>query len=265
MKHCDTHHDQSVNGFTLLELLIVLTILVTVTSLSLPALRGALDKSRLTAAAKDVQAALGKARSLAIRESTPVRFRYEPGGQRFLIERQQESFTSAVVVMDSAGGLGESSTGLSAGVESVGTPADGNRGINDPANLVSADSDLANAITLREGTLPIGITFSTATNGRQAELSDTASALTLPGISSQNEGVTAATASGWSEPIVFHPSGRTTTQTLRLRGPRDFYVDVHLRGLTSAASHSDPQRETDVDETTEPGAPTADAVDQGAA
>lgn len=74
-------------GYSLIELLIVLAILAALAALVQPSISGVLDKSRLTAAAKQVQAALAKTRVLAIREGVPVWFRFEPGGRQWWIER----------------------------------------------------------------------------------------------------------------------------------------------------------------------------------
>lgn len=74
-------------GYTLIELLIVLAILAALSALIQPSVRGVLDKSRLSAAAGQVQAALAKSRALAIREGVPVWFRFETGGQQWWIER----------------------------------------------------------------------------------------------------------------------------------------------------------------------------------
>jgi prepilin-type N-terminal cleavage/methylation domain-containing protein len=74
-------------GYSLIELLIVLAILAALSALVQPSVRGVLDKSRLTAAAKQVQAALAKSRSMAIREGVPVWFRFKKGGQQWWIER----------------------------------------------------------------------------------------------------------------------------------------------------------------------------------
>jgi len=56
----------------------------------------------------------------------------------------------------------------------------------------------------------------------------------------------AATAEGWSEPIVFHPNGRTSNAEIRLRGERNAVVEVSLRGLTGAATAGRPRHEEEV-------------------
>jgi len=72
-------------GFTLLEMVIVLAILVVVVGLGWPALRGSLQKSRLHDAAKQVRIELARARVEAIESGSPCQFRYEEGGERFEI------------------------------------------------------------------------------------------------------------------------------------------------------------------------------------
>ncbi len=85
-------------GYTLLELLIALGILAAIAGLTLPALRGPLDKSRLRYSAREVQSALAKTRALAIRAGEAHSFRYEIGGRNFRIE------TTAVADVPSTAG-----------------------------------------------------------------------------------------------------------------------------------------------------------------
>lgn len=69
-------------GFTLLELLVALTIFSMLTVLSLPAIMNATGKLRLAMAAQEVVSAMRTARFQAIRNSTNValKFRTGPGG-----------------------------------------------------------------------------------------------------------------------------------------------------------------------------------------
>jgi prepilin-type N-terminal cleavage/methylation domain-containing protein len=71
------------HGYTLSEMLVVLSVLVTVTALSQPALREALSDSRLRSAAKQVRVELAKARLKAMKTGIALQFRYKLGQGRF--------------------------------------------------------------------------------------------------------------------------------------------------------------------------------------
>jgi prepilin-type N-terminal cleavage/methylation domain-containing protein len=71
------------SGYTLSEMLVVLSVLVTVTALSQPALREALRDSRLRSAAKLVRVELAKARLNAMKTGIALQFRYKVGQGRF--------------------------------------------------------------------------------------------------------------------------------------------------------------------------------------
>jgi prepilin-type N-terminal cleavage/methylation domain-containing protein len=51
---------------------------------------------------------------------------------------------------------------------------------------------------------------------------------------------------GWSEPIVFHPNGRTEDAHIRLKGDRNAVVEVSLRGLTGVVTASRPRHEEEM-------------------
>lgn len=70
-------------GFTVSEMLVVLGVLVVVTALAQPAMRGALGDSRLRSAAQRVCAELSKARLKAMQSGIAQRFRYQLGKNRF--------------------------------------------------------------------------------------------------------------------------------------------------------------------------------------
>ncbi len=77
-------------GFSLIELLIVLAVLAAIASLTLPSLRGPMDKARLRGAAREIETAIAKSRSLAIRTGQPHWFTFEPGGRAWRIETNIE-------------------------------------------------------------------------------------------------------------------------------------------------------------------------------
>lgn len=205
-------------GYSLAELLIVLAILAALAALVQPSVRGLLDKSRLNAGAKQVQAALAKTRALAIREGAPVWFRFEPGGQQWWIERDPASVplavsadaaagaaTATAPVTDPAAATDFNPAGAAAGAGSV--AAAGSAGLQGSETPVPGSG----SVVLRMDRLPEGVTFS-------------------------------AVESGQSERVRFSVSGRTTGRQLRLSGQREFVVDLTIRGLTGLASSTTPFR-----------------------
>ncbi|HUT95788.1 MAG TPA: prepilin-type N-terminal cleavage/methylation domain-containing protein [Thermoguttaceae bacterium] len=66
-------------GYTLLELLIVVAVVLVVASLTLPALNRPFAKSKLRDSAKQLRVALSRARLEAIGSGAPQQFRYQPG------------------------------------------------------------------------------------------------------------------------------------------------------------------------------------------
>lgn len=209
---------QSRPGYTLLELLIVLAVLAALAALVLPAIRGPLDKSRLTAAAQQIQASLAKARALAIREGTSVQVRCELRGQTLRIER----IPAPLLI----------------------TP------VNSDASQQEPNADDRNL--LRSLTLPAGVHFESVQQG----LAPFRNTPEVPGdstevaesVTPESESVSVETANltSWGDPIVFSPDGRTQNAEIEIRGQRDFVVQIHLRGLTGFAAYDPPQRKPEV-------------------
>jgi len=111
-------------GFTLLEVLIVLTVLAALAALSWPTVRRTMDRSDLLSAAKELRATLLEARLEAIESGRVGRFCYRPGTGTF-------------------------QTALQAAVD------------DDPVRLAAArDSDAREGgAPPREGSLPAGVSF----------------------------------------------------------------------------------------------------------
>ena len=247
------HHNQVQlrRGFSLVELLIVLAILAAVAGLVLPTMRGPLDKSRLTGAAKELQASLAKARSLAIRQGAPVYFRYEIDGDRYFIQRAPGMISQMITVLEDSSQATTTASGLSiqsaeASSQSGDAPMEGNATM--AGELLAEGQPVATALILREGKLPTGVTFAqpfldvpdmdqlqsmTATNASGAVSTTVAAGGAEPLPTGLRR---------WSDPICFQPSGRTQDVTIRVNGQRDFVVDVKLRGFTAMASYSAPKR-----------------------
>ena len=219
------HRLQFRRGFSLVELLIVMAVLAAVAGLVLPSMRGPLDKSRLTGAARQLQASLAKARSLAIREGSEVAFRYEISGDRFVIVRVPSRTNTMITVLEDSSSAMTSLSGLSAEIPEAPVQPVGDAGMGNLTSLI-----------LREGRLPAGVTF---TDPALDSSPSTQGSIITDAVSSQSS---TTGLRPWSDSIRFQPSGRSDDVTIRVTGQRDFVVDITLRGLTAMSSYSAPQR-----------------------
>jgi len=218
------------HGFSLVELLIVMAVLTAVAGLILPSMRGPLDKSRLTGAAKQLQASLAKARSLAIREGSEVTFRYEISGDRFVIERVPAQPNSMITVLEDSSSATTTPSGLSAEIPEAPVQPVDDAGMGNLTSLI-----------LREGRLPTGVSFADSASDSSPSTQGSIGTEAVSSESMTRESTTTGMR-GWSDPIRFQPSGRTDDVTIRVAGQRDFVVDITLRGLTAMASYSAPKR-----------------------
>ena len=179
-------------GFTLLELLLVLAIIVAVVSLVAPALKTPLENYRLGAAADRVCSLFAGARVKAIRDGRVYAFSYRPDG-------------------------GACRTGpwsrATGGESDSGGPA---------ASAAAASGDIADSQTgERQEELPEGIRFVlpetvAGAGGEPAEY---------------HAGDSTPAGGEWSPPILFFPDGTTTTARVVLSNGKRA-VAVELRGLT---------------------------------
>ena len=228
---CQKHVAQVRDGYTLIEILIVVSILAAVSALAVPALRGPLERTRLRSAARAVQSAIGKTRNAAIRTGRIHTIAYEPGTGRYRVDRAPEP---TMPEFENAGAM-------SAIPDSV----------DELLNPTEAESQ-----TAIESNLPTNVYFATMTlDPNQSELLDPLSEAALP---YEQEAATSdllvetGEQSQWSPPITFYPNGRTEDFTIRV-ATQSAFIDVSIRGLTGTASFSRPRRwsvsnENDVDE-----------------
>ena len=81
-------------GYTLLELLLVLTILVILAAVAYPSIDGMFRHERLQAAADSVRAAMVQARAHAMEEARPYRFAVIPGRRNFRVAPDSPDYWS---------------------------------------------------------------------------------------------------------------------------------------------------------------------------
>ncbi len=212
-------------AFSLLEMLVVLSLLGVMLSMTWPSMRKTLGKSQLREAAKQVRTQLATARLTAMESGQPHQFRYQPGTGRFVI------------------------TPLDA-------PWDAPFDPDEQAPATSARSSAATGIRHSEDlddncarrpvqSLCGGVIFGTADIRHAVGQSrDVNSSLTTTNEPPTRETV-ASQHADWSAPIVFYPNGRSADATVRLYGERDFQVDVNLRGVLGTVEVAVPVRVPD--------------------
>jgi len=229
------------SGYTLLEMLVVLAILAALAALTLPAMRGPLDKSRLRGASRQVQAALSKARFFSIRKGMRVEFRYQLNGNGWVIQTVSASAQNTANEKELSD-RDENSTPSGLNIES---PASNSGLPGDDLETSEGDWGQEQSVLLREGELPATISFVEFLEEDDTESFDNfVEFLAEEPAADSNE--IELNESGeqiiWSEPILFLPNGRTEDATIRLSGSRDFFVDLKIRGLTGAISYTAPFR-----------------------
>ncbi len=105
-------------GFTLLELLITLAILVMAMAMAWPAVGKLLAKNELRSTAKQVRAALARTRLEAMESGAVRQFRYQPGTRRFEITRLAATAEEPAARRD-AGGDGDANGGAGGPAENL--------------------------------------------------------------------------------------------------------------------------------------------------
>ena len=202
------------DAYTLLEMLIVLAIMASTVSLSWPAVRNSLAKSRLRHAARQVQTTINKLRAQAIRSGTTQMLRYQEQGHLYQVTtpKHLEARKNSVPLSDS-----------------------------------STTQPTSAAVDYQSRELPPGIHFAPHGNpgndAQDAGFGDapqaqplTAQTLTLDPESVETDSAT------WSQPIVCYPTGRTSDAVIVLVGKNGFAMRLQLRGLTGIVTCSGPSR-----------------------
>ena len=177
----------------------MLTLLVTMASLSWPAMKRPLSNQRLRKSADLIRIAWTRARVEAMSSGRTLVFRYEPEGSRYTVQSY-------------------------AGPESA--PADESSADSDEVDQYGSHAGVLRGV---EPKLPEKITFLSS----ETQEDTRAQSLALEEGSSQT-GVAA-----WSEPILFYPDGTSSTARLVLKSEYDTCIELSLRGVTGVVHVGD--------------------------
>jgi prepilin-type N-terminal cleavage/methylation domain-containing protein len=183
-------------GFTLLELILVLTVVVTLASLSWPRLTRFLKQQSVQGNAEQVRQLLDRARIRAVEEGRPLQVRYEPHGRHFVL-----------LPLDP--------------VDPNGTPAATTTTIRQPTTA----GEPFRVYELSED-CQFHIDSSLLT-GEQTVIEQLGDAW----LNHLENGLLARTV-GWSAPIVYYPDGSSTDGLLTVMDQSRRYVKLSVRGLT---------------------------------
>lgn len=185
------------SGFTLLEIMLVLAVLVVIAALSMPALGRIAESQRLQQAADTVRVEWMSAHLRAMRSGRIQMFRYELGGDKFQVEPWFAAEDS---------------------VEAADASADPNA----IADLPPDSYDLS----IKQKQLPDGVLFVLGDAKIESRSQDAEEEATQ----------TAGSEVAWSRPILFYPDGSTSTAFVYVANERKYGIRVDLRGLTGTVT-----------------------------
>jgi type II secretory pathway pseudopilin PulG len=189
-------------GFTLMEVLLVLAIIVAVLAMAAPAFTGAMENQRLRTAADMIRTQWTRAHVKAMKTGHIQVFRYQLGGTTF----QLEPWAAGDETLEAA-----PSNGFATTQQLAAPPPEATEGV------------------MAENELPAGITF--LSGDAMAEGRSMAIEASLEGIQSSDV--------QWSRPVMFYPDGATSDAFLIVGNEKEIGIRVDLRGLTGAVHVSD--------------------------
>ncbi|MCA9056107.1 MAG: prepilin-type N-terminal cleavage/methylation domain-containing protein [Planctomycetaceae bacterium] len=194
-------------GFTLLEIVIVLTIILILASLSWPPLLRYIRERTIREQAHTVRLELNNARIKAIDQGMSYQFRFEPGGRKYVILPIDPPSTGA----DASVGAG--TTGMSTGSAPAVAPVVSGQ-IAEPCEF-----DVPTA-------------FNTVTHADQAVVTEKLPEewlSLLPDGNSLRE-------TSWSPAVRFYADGSADDSTVTVIDDQDCRIDIGVRGFTGSVS-----------------------------
>jgi prepilin-type N-terminal cleavage/methylation domain-containing protein len=206
------------HGYTLLEILLVLALLVIFAALAIPALIRPLEGQRVRKAADGVQAAWIRASNESVKSGQMYLFRYEPQGRGFTIE----PWASADDYLET-GDTSYATPGVTRG-PTASAP---------PGQLGSTTAAPGEMLPTGWKQLPEGIMFV----GGQTVPETRASVAGVAGTSGVE--ASAGPVSGEAPPILFYPDGTCSTAEVTIANEAGICVTIRLRGLTATTEVSD--------------------------
>lgn len=193
-------------GHSMMEMMVVMSVLAGMATLSWPMLQSPLSKLRLQSAAQEVTTELAKARLKAMQSGVAQVFRIQLNTGKFQVMAASDEESDDDSSLDSME-VAETSSG---------------------SDLERSPLTEASDKMPEKRELPCGICF---TPPKSDESTD----------SRKSEEV--EDEQGWTDLAVFYPNGDTTNAVVGLRSNSDMHVDVKLNGLTGIAKIGEAHRQ----------------------
>ena len=237
-------------GFTLIEIILVLTILVLIAALAVPAMRSTLAQQQLKQSANLIRSEWLDAKVRAMDEGQIFCVRAKIGGSTLMISRvldahftaglssrQKSSRFDASNQLDpfeKGGFIGDAYDFILRDPESA-VEGDGTIIIELPGAVVVADVII---VVEERAAFYLGLTAPGETVGRTdgSEEYFEIEEITTGEI---RLGETQGTDGMWSSPIFFYPDGSSTTAAILLKNDMGRCIEVRLRGLTGTSMVTD--------------------------
>lgn len=190
------------SAFTLLELLLVLTIIVAIGSMAIPAFDKMMERQKLRSAAEEMRLAWDSAKITAMRTGQAQVFNCQVGTNGYSIE--------PLILHDDVNNVGEGATLLTGGVAvQTGSSTFG---------MTTSVADASDNIKKLDESLQF-TSCSVASDMRAFSMAQ----------SGETASVSLQTV---NQAVIFYPDGTTSTAEMRLQNERGDSVGVQIRGLT---------------------------------
>jgi prepilin-type N-terminal cleavage/methylation domain-containing protein len=231
-------------GFTLIEIIVVLVILVLIAAMGVPMLRGTLAQRQLQYSADQIRGEWLDARVRAMEEEQIFCMRCKLGGSTLIIDRVLDAHYTA--------GLSSRQTTRRFETYNELDPFEKGGFVGDYEDFILRDPESA---TAERGTIIIELPETVILTDVIAVAEERAAfylGLTAPGESEVEENVSeieavtfgeirlgetaAADGMTWSSPIFFYPDGTTSTAAVLLKNTSGRCYEVRLRGLTGTGT-----------------------------
>ncbi|ADG69448.1 hypothetical protein Plim_3636 [Planctopirus limnophila DSM 3776] len=206
---------RSRSAYTLLEILLVLAVLGVLAAIVAPSALRRLADSTMISSADEICKLLSEARMMAMEAGEPAEFRYQPGGNHFLV-------TTRTGIADAALTSGNSSSAATP-VDNTGQPV-----ATGPLNAWTRSRSIG-------GHLASPVRFANPTpTFREQSLAQTVSENLIADLENASE----LSQVRWSEPLVFQPDGTTIDQQFKISDASGRTIRIRVRGLTGSATMS---------------------------